>query len=195
MKTIGIALALGDIYEAAGSGRLHMPLDGGIARLDGLIRQMTRDRSSLIVATAGYSKHEPLVPQPDRMVSLADQLARYVRINTVLWEDRVLAKPLCWSTRNEIRNGIKLAQRAGFAGRNEPVRVLIASNWLHLIRIRLYTSLYMPKSWKVQFTAVDDRFSFRSHMSEFPKIIRDMLLNARILRRARRIRSARQMKR
>ena len=186
MKTVAISLAFGDIYRGAGTGHLKQPLDAAVARFKAVTAGITCDDNSLIVCTAGYSKKHPTVPQPERQVSLAEQLGRYVGEYETRWTSRLVAKPLCWSTRNEVRVGIKYAQRMAFASKNEEAIVAIASNFTHLIRIWLYAILYTPKNWKIKMIWARHRFSLWAHLFEPPKIARDVIYIMRVLWRLRR---------
>ncbi len=178
-KFVGIALALGDIYTNGGSGKLIQPVDGAIARYIAVrdyLEEFSNDRNSLIICTAGYSKKHPRYAEllPDyrlgRVVSLAAQLFRYCSERGLRLP---LAYPLCWSTRNELRIGIKTALKS-FATKDEEVTVVIASNFTHLIRIWLYAKMYTPKNWKFKLVRARHQFTLMSHLMEIPKIIRDL---------------------
>jgi len=188
-KTVGISLALGDLYSRDGVGPLIHPLDGAIARFRALTRAINPLEPHIIVCSAGYCRQDPTRPQPHRHVSLAGQLAKYVRKEEGVWVNDLVSKPLCWSTRSEVRVGIKLAQRLGFAKKEEKVTVMVASNFSHLFRIWLYTELYTPGNWKVRLVRAHHKFSLVSHLLEFPKIIRDLLYIHRVLARLKRIKS------
>lgn len=184
MKKIAIALALGDIYAQGGVGELKQPLDGACARFAAVTRGMTCDNDSLVICTAGYSDTNPTVPHDSRRLSLAGQLERYVRETGNTYFLRLTAKPLCWSTRNEVRLGIKIAQRRSFANKEEKdVQVVIASNLTHLFRIWLYLLLYTPKNWKIKLVWAHHHFSLMSHLLEPIKVIRDLVYIVRVLHR------------
>ncbi len=103
MNYIAIALALGDLYDNAGTGKLVTPHDGAIDRFHAVTESIPCGWSSIVICTAGYNKADPRRAHEGRRVSLADQLARYVAETDSPWADRLIATPLCWSTRNEIR--------------------------------------------------------------------------------------------
>ena len=184
MKTVAISLALGDIYSDGGIGEINKPLDGAVARFEAITKEVSVTEA-LILCTAGYGKKEPLIPKRYRTLSLAGQLSRYVNQYRQEWSKHLVTKPLCWSTRNEVRVGIKLAQRLGFVRGSEPANLLVSSNASHLIRIRLYTKLYTPKSWKVRQVSAKHQFSLISHLLEIPKIARDIIYSLRVLKRLR----------
>lgn len=186
MKTLGIALALGDIYRDGGAGEVIKPFDGAVARFDGLIRAIDT-MVTLIVSTAGYSKNIPLYPQPERQVSLAKQLERFLREHRKALVPWVTTRPLCWSTRNEVRVGMKLAQQCGFAKKDEKVKVVIASNATHLLRITLYAFFYKPRMWTFRPVIVRHHFSLQSHLLEPVKLLRDVVYVFRVLARVKRI--------
>jgi hypothetical protein len=186
MKTVAISLAFGDIYKEAGIGPLKQPLDAAVARFKAVTAGITCDDYSLVVCTAGYSKKHPTVPQSERQASLAEQLGRYVGEYEARWASRLVAKPLCWSTRNEVRVGIKYAQRIAFVSKNEEAVVVIASNFTHLVRIWLYAILYTPRNWKIKMIWARHCFSLRAHLLEPPKIARDVIYILRVLWRLRR---------
>lgn len=182
MKTIAISLALGDIYTDKGLGRINKPFDGAVARFEAIARAV-ENKNALIICTAGYTRKQPLTPQKERVISLSGQLARYVSEYKPSLVKRLLCKPLCWSTRNEVRVGIKLAQRVGFANKTELANLFIVSNASHLIRVWLYTKFYTPPAWKVNFVKAEHHFSIISHLLEIPKILRDILYILRVLDR------------
>lgn len=193
MKYLAIALALGDKYEDAGRGLIRVPLDGAIARFWAVTDALPKDAKTLVICTAGYSKKEPRVPQPERQVSLAGQLKRYVDSCMPWWEKSLVAVPRCWSTRNEVRIGIKYVLRAqdgrpAFAQRDEQVTVVIASNLSHLLRILLYAKLYVPRTWRIKLVRARHHFSLRSHVMEPLKICRDIWYIIRVLRRLKHLR-------
>ncbi len=190
-KFVGIALAFNDIFTDLGlGGDLIRPLDGSIIRYSAVRDYLDRFKfdDSVIVATAGFTKKTPRKISPtEREVSLANQLFKYCdQYNSRL----PLAETLCWSTRSEIRIGIKTAIRRGFASKDEKdVTVVIASNLTHLIRIWLYAKIYTPKTWKFKLIRVKHRFSFWSHLLEIPKLIRDIDYSLRLRSRFLRSRS------
>jgi hypothetical protein len=187
-KTLAISLALGDLYDEAGYGDLRYPIDGAVARFEAVTRGMSCDTSSLVVCTAGFCKNDPRVPQLHRRISLATQLNNYLIANRNFdWVERLFAKPMCWSTRNEVRLGIKVAQHTGFANKNERVTVRIASNMSHLIRIWLYAEMYTPDNWKFQLVRARHRFSLISHLLEIPKFMRDLWYVIKVRNRLKRI--------
>ena len=184
MKTVAIALALGDIYDERGLGHINKPLDGGIARFK-TVTEWLLPKDSLVVCTAGYSKKNPTEQNEMRRMSLAGQLERYIIEYDQFWENNFVAKPLCWSTRNEVRVGIKLVQRIGFVKKSELANLIISSNFSHLIRIWLYTKMYTPKKWRVRLIWAHHQFSLMSHVIEIPKMIRDILYFIKVLYRLR----------
>lgn len=197
MKQLAISLALGDLYDDAGRGLLRVPVDGGIARFRAVTHALPPSDEVLVICTAGCSRHAPRTPQPERQVSLAGQLKRHVQKCAPWWNERLVAVPLCWSTRNEVRIGIKYALRGeagrpAFARTDERVEVRIASNLTHLIRIMLYAQLYVPRTWKIKLVRARHHFSLRSHVMEPLKIARDMWYIFRVLHRLRRVRRLRQ---
>lgn len=188
-----LAIALGDIYEDAGTGLIRVPLDGSIARFWAVTDALPKNAETLVICTAGYSKKEPRIPQPERQVSLAGQLKRYVGTCMPWWEKSLVAVPICWSTRNEVRIGIKYALRAreghpAFAQKDEQVTVVIASNLSHLLRILLYAMLYTPRTWRIKLVRARHHFSLRSHVMEPLKIGRDIWYIMRVLYRLKCIR-------
>lgn len=187
MKRVGILLALGDIYSGSGVGSLNTPIDGGVARFQAVASSIPCNSNSLIVCTAGYTQKYPSTPQPERKLSLAGQIAKYINENESEWDDFLVAKPLCWGTRNEVRLGIKLALNEHFVGRCEKVTLVISSNLSHLVRVWLYTKLYTPKKWEVKFMRASHQFSLVSHILEIPKIIRDVVYTFKVLNRLQRL--------
>lgn len=187
MKQFAISLALGDIYGNSGNGKLKEPLDGAIARFKAGVSALPHDVDTAIICTAGYSKKEPRIPQPERLVSLAGQLERYVSKHYLFTHIKVVTKPICWSTRNEVRIGIKVAQRLGYVRKEDEVDVIIASNFTHLFRIWLYAKLYTPRNWRFVPVRAKHQFSFVSHVLELPKIVRDLHYSAKVLLRLRRL--------
>lgn len=192
-KFIGISLALGDIYDDDGTGKLIRPVDGAIARYElvrDYVEEFSDNRHSVIICTAGYSKGYPRCIEflkngnLGRMASLSEQLFRYCSENGTRLP---LAYSLCWSTRNEVRIGIKTALRC-FASREELVTVVIASNLTHLIRIWLYAKMYTPKGWNFKLIRVKHQFTLMSHLMEVPKFIRDFDYTLRVHSRLNRLR-------
>lgn len=182
-KTLGIILALGDLYGDAGEGELHRPLDGGVSRIEAAIARMVPATCSLLVCSAGYSKEDPGVPSPERLASLAEQAARFIYERHDSWIHYLVARPLCWSTRNEVRVGIKVALLEKFATRDEKVRVVIATNLSHMPRVWLYTKLCAPKNWRVELVRARHQFSLMSHLLEAPKLARDIVYTLRVFYR------------
>ncbi len=187
MKHLLISLALGDIYSKGGTGPLNTPVDGAVARFKALTDTATCDEQTLVVCTAGFARGCPFYAKPIREISLAGQLRRYVAENSPQWLERLVVKPRCWSTRNEVRLGIKEAMRSGFANKEEPVMVFIASNMAHLPRISLYARMYLPKKWGVMLVRASHPFTLWSHIQEPIKIRRDLFYILRVRRRLRRL--------
>lgn len=173
-KTVVISLALGSLFEDEGLGKLIIPVDGAISRFYAGTKHVLINDRSLVVCTAGYGKKDPRKPQQGFRLSLAEQLARYVAIHDKFWKPHLSAVPLCWSTRNEIRLGIKQAVRLGFANKHEPTLLIVASNAIHLIRIWLYLKMYKPQSWALRLVKAKHPFSFISCVGELFKIARDL---------------------
>ncbi len=184
MKIVAISLALGDIYKDGGLGEINQPIDGAIERFNTVIKY----EPSLVICTAGYSRKSPRKPVKERQVSLSDQLQRYIKENEKWWNERLIAKPLTWSTRNEIRLGIKLAIREGFDREDEDVILVVASNFSHLVRIWLYLRLYAPQAWNIKMVRAHHKFTLFSHFLEMPKFLRDLRYLCRIVwRRSRQL--------
>jgi len=184
-KIVGISLGFGDIYDEGGIGKLHQPLDGSIARFNAV----AKCKPELIICTAGYSRKSPTAPSKERKLSLAHQLNRYVTEYDQKWEHRLFTRPLCWSTRNEIRVGIKIAKCRDIDGVT-PFVLVIASNLTHLPRICMYTKLYAPKNWRVKLVRARHHFSVLDHSLEPPKIARDIIYIVKVLWRLRRYQAA-----
>lgn len=188
-KFVGVSPALGDIYAQGGTGLLRTPLDGGVARFKAITAVIPCNTLSAIVCTAGYTKASPSVPQPERSMSLASQLNRYVHRYEGAWVSRLGTEALCWSTRNEVRVGIKYVQRLGFARKSNDVTVVIASNLSHLVRVWMYAALYTPPQWDYKLVRARHHFSIRSHLMEPAKVVRDAYYILRVLYRLRRLKN------
>lgn len=190
-KTLAISLALGDLYHNGGNGPLITnPMDGAVTRFQAITEDLEPDQSVLVVCTAGYQAQSPTIECQDRPISLAGQLHRYVKDHDSKWLERLCAVPLCWNTRNEIRHGIRLAIREGFASRNEHVHVLISSTWTHCLRISLCMKLYVPKNWTYEVIISNHIFSLSSHLREIPAYVKYWLRDRRIRRRLAAMRAA-----
>lgn len=180
MKVIGICLALGHIYQNRGKGELVRPLDGAIARFDRVTKRaaeiysLDKKGTLNLICTAGYSKAHPYCAERPGEVSLAGQLDRFVNDHARKWKKFLRAEPLCWSTRNEIHEGIQLALRERHAKKDEAAVLLIASNWAHLPRVWLYAQLYKPKAWKLELLVAHHSFSLRDYLLEIAKIGREL---------------------
>jgi hypothetical protein len=176
MKTLGIWLAFGDIYAEGGLGAPIVPYDGSTKRLKRLLQEVARAPLCKwrIVTTAGYSKRAPRHQVEEREVSLADQQARWVTEEHPWYRERLLVRPLIYSTRNEIKVGMKQAVRSGFYSCEEPTRVVVASHPLHLVRIALYCVMYCPRGWQWKLLPVWHQFSFYSYVHEFAALARDL---------------------
>lgn len=179
MKTLAIALAFGDIYTERGTGKLRFPYDSSILRFERLTSELRTNveilRPVLIVCTAGYTRDQPTKASQSRTVSLAQQLAQYASKGEYLqdgWD--AFFEPRCWGTQNEVRNAVTVAEEKGY-NKDEPVTVLIASNWWHLWRIRFYAYRHIPKRWTVQYLTTREHFPFREKVLECIKLVRDML--------------------
>jgi len=195
MKAIVIALAFGDIYTNEDSPKLIRPLDGSISRLIEGLRKARELRANTlqILCTAGYGKINPRKSHPNRKVSLAKQIEKWILESDTFWghclKNHLTAEPLCWSTRNEIRVGIKKSLRLNLdSWDNSETHLIVASNWAHLPRIWLYTKLYTPKTWKVHLVRAKHRFSLTDHVLEIPKIARDILYVLKVTDRLNQIR-------
>lgn len=175
-KTIGICLAFDDLYTGRGVGDLIIPLDGGILRFQSTYEEMVElaAEENLLVSTAGYGKVDPSVPRQEQPVSLADQLKRYIREYHPKLEEMLLAKPIAWSTENEIRVGIKEVITSGFCSAEERVHLVIASHPWHLRRIRMYAYLHKPKEWVLHLVPVRHHFPAYSYVHEVGAIMRDL---------------------
>ncbi len=171
-KVIGISLACGDIFGNKGMGALKKPIDVSVERLEAIIKELKGEMNSLIVCTAGYGRENPDEPNEKRILSLADQLKRYEHDR--FWSDSLVAEPLCWSTRNEIRFGIGLAQYLNFVKKDDvDVVVVVASHPAHSFRIKMCLHFYVPKAWKVKFVPVEHKFPMFDRMLEIVKIAKD----------------------
>lgn len=175
-KTLGICLAFNDIYTNAGKGSLVSPLGGVTERFDGVTKKMSDISSdkNIIISTAGFSKRNPTEPQPKRLVSLSDQLYRFVCDKRPEYKDLLHTLPLCWSTNNEIRVGIEQALQRDFCTFNEEVNLVIASHSWHIPRIWMYCKMYMPHQWKLHLISVKEKVSYRSYLHEIVTFIRDV---------------------
>jgi len=182
-KYVAIALSLGDILNHRADpgtilGRViktrNGQVDGAIYRYDALVRWLSLhrclDNRTKIMATGGYSKEEPLVPNPGRPVSLADQLRQYlVEVRHADHDElaRLSAYPCCWGTGPEIRMGIALAKgKDGFIQPEDRVTLIVATNWSHIPRVWLYCLRYKPKAWKLRLLPVSHYFSWWSRRRE-----------------------------
>lgn len=182
MRSVGIVLALGDIYDCRGIGNLRHPVDGVADRFRAIMAVC--DSDFVLVSTAGYSKESPQAPVLERQVSLCRQFERYLCEIRSSALNKLIAVPLCWSTRNEVRVGIKTAISRGEIDRDEPVELIIASNWTHLPRIWLYAKVYMPKKWKLRLVVAKRKFSFGdSFLVEPAKTVRDAMYFIRLILR------------
>jgi hypothetical protein len=203
-------LALGDIYTP--DGVLHKPVDGVVARLKGSCRWIHRyaglNDPTLFFASAGYARPNKwtsqLYPWQGRPVSLACQLKRYLVEHYSDDDDLIIpsvklqAKPLCWSTRSEIRLGVKRTQawmkEHEFEDKECEVILVVASHWAHVPRILMYCWWYVPRSWGFKLLCVKHVFSLRSHLSEPLKLQRDLIRWLRTLFRLRRMKKWRKKK-
>lgn len=174
VKTVVIALALSDIYSPSGS--LIEPLDGSIARFDAAVAGIPNNDSTVIVATAGYHKTAPLVPRPNRPVSLAKQLERYVETYRPKWYPLLIAEPRGYGTYPEIWNGVRLAIEKGDADPNLPTQLVIATNWLHTWRVKLYCKrLKLPPRWTVEVRCAKHVFTWHSKRREVAAYVTEFL--------------------
>ncbi len=174
-------LALGDIFSPNGT-ELRLPIDGSIDRLRTMCHWVDdcagSTDSTLYWASAGYAKRTPgvsqLEPHPGRQVSLAEQVSRYLKLlhattaaegekPDIIPAPKLLAKPLCWSTRNEIRVAVRRTQRwmkeHGYINQNSEVIFVVASQWAHLPRIWLYCKWYVPREWGVKLLRSSHEFT------------------------------------
>ena len=181
MRIIGICLALGHIYQNKGKGERKRPVDGAVARFEAVtdyadeLYKANKKVKPFLICTAGYTWENPRRPEHEGDLSLAEQLDRYVVDHAGKWKQFLHTEPLCWGTRNEIREAIALAERQGFARPGDEVILLIASNWAHIPRVSIYANLYLPKGWKLKLLVAHHRFSVLDYLKEVVKLTRDAL--------------------
>lgn len=188
-KYIGIALALDDVFDRQGAGYVKRPVSGTVSRYDTLNHAIPLYAPKVrIYASAGYSRESPLEASPERTVALADQLKRFVSTYRRQSLKRLEARGCCWSTRSEVRVGIKMALREGFAQKDEDAMLVIASNAAHLPRVALYALVYKPEAWDLMLVRARHRFGLIDTLLEAPKIVRDLVYFGRVFYRLRRMR-------
>lgn len=170
MNAVVIVLGLADIFGNEGQGEIIKPLDGSIKRFTDGVGALTVSTSNfLVICTAGYDATSPREPVKNaRKVSLAHQFERWVLIEMPDFQDFLRITPLCWSTRKEVKLGIRLAMRESGFGPDDDVELVIASNPLHLLRIWLCTKWYAPKKWRVRLIPSFHAFSLASWLREIP---------------------------
>lgn len=174
MKVLAIALAFGDLYEDNGKGELKIPHDGAIDRFHCLVKNLPSNSECKFCCSAGFAKRSPLRPVPERSVSLADQLNRYVRENYPDIYELLHTSGVSWGTRREISDAIFLAKLSGYK-KDDEVKVLIASHPAHLFRVKICAKQLMPKNWELVLLKSKHRFSLRDKIYEIPKIVKDLL--------------------
>lgn len=177
----GLSLGFGDIYADRGTGLLITPFDGSVQRMLAIGKYIKEHRGNdgvgMLVSCAGYSKKDPLHPQPERAVTLAEQANRFWREDQKAFRTIPhLAYPCCWSTENEVMMGLKVMRLQVTNGESSRVTVVIASHELHLKRIKMYTDKYLPKGWTVVLLPVEHQFSWIDKLGEWVKMTRDLVM-------------------
>lgn len=179
MKKLAILLPSDNIYKQGGKGAIRLPLDGTVVRLKRTMQELNLPNSEvLIICTAGYGRASATQPNSNN-ISFAEQVARFVNERRSSWNKRLIALPLTWSTGNELRTGIELAQENGFTA-DETIEVVVVSTWFHLPGIYLWwICLKKPKRWKIRLFASREKSPLHAYIWELPALIRDI---ARILK-------------
>jgi len=176
-----ISLALGDIYDEKGEGKMRIGSDGkpdgSIKRLRSGLVKIYRDtgrKPDDIINISGFSKRSPREQVEERKVALSQQMDRWIKENRGSRNYKTNMEPLSWSTVNEIRLGIKKLQEK--YGKDKPVKLYISSNYEHLPRIMFYTKIYLPKNYEIKFVGTNHRFSLKDSLLGEPlKIARDLI--------------------
>jgi hypothetical protein len=180
--TIAIVLAFGDIYERGGEGNIILPIDGVLSRLQATVAGLDPASTIAVVCTAGYSRKSPTRSIPQRRVSLAGQLRRYMVDHAKGWVPKLFAEPLCWSTENEIRTALRLArEQFGIQGTDQ-LHIVTASHWAHVPRIHLFLYRYRSAGWTHEVRVARHRFGAVNYLIEPIKLVRD-LVSVLLLRR------------
>jgi hypothetical protein len=174
-KTVVLALAFGDIYDEAGEGRLIQPVDGAVERLRcGLRTAKEIGAEYRIFCTAGFTRQIPCREQPKRLVSLADQMLRFLSEDTGLASEteNFTAIPLCWSTEAEVQQGIQLSKQC-FVQVDDEVTLVIATNWAHIPRVWIHAKKYLPAGWELKLVCAHHAFGYEFYTLEPLKVLRD----------------------
>ncbi len=180
----GILLALEDMFRDRGSGEIlsirHTP--GAVCRAVKTLKLCGKAAGRALmngdtyvchtVASAGYGPVNPDRPNPERVVSLADQLVRWfsafggpdsaMNIKTNL---------VAWGTASEIEAGIDWMIRKGVDPEDPNVILVTATNPSHWLRVWILCRKIKPRAWKMKVGMVWHKFSLWSALREIPKTI------------------------
>lgn len=154
--------------------------DGAIIRfIDTLANITPGSNPPTVINTAGFTRDSPTKAVPGvRTRSLAEQFADYVAANTLHTDEigTVIAKPLCWSTINEVPKGFEVAQANGLSADEEVVVYIGSSNsYWHSRRIALYAEYCCPDKWTVKVVRSSHPMTRKERWIMEPlKYLRDM---------------------
>jgi len=172
-KTVMIALAFDTLYDEAGEGNLILPVGGVIERFRAALKA-TKELGNKyrIFSTAGYTRRSPCFPEVKCMVSLTDQMRRFISENSEFVSEvpSFAGLSLCWGSDFEIQHGIKLAQ-GGFVCNGDEVTLVVATNWAHIPRVWLYCMRHLPCGWSLKIVRAKHYFSLYSYLREIPATI------------------------
>ena len=161
MKTVIIPLALSHPDDSKCRGA-YLRLLTGILHED--------RRSTVVIQTAGYCKENPRHAHWAKR-SLCEAMKDKLEGEMHPWAENFIARPLTWSTRGEIRYGLKVIRQMKIATSRQSLNIIISSNLLHLLRIRWYVWMYTPWAWKVTYKTSWHPFGWKDRLLEIPKHI------------------------
>jgi hypothetical protein len=86
-------------------------------------------------------------------------------------EPPLISQPKGWGTESEIKSAIEIIQKVTESSRHYNITLVIATNWMHMWRVKLLVAMYKPLRWKCVFAIAKHKFSLWSHLREIPAII------------------------
>ncbi len=164
IPTVVIPLALGNPLKEDCNGGAYRRFIAGINK-ESL-------GNTLVIQTAGYSKAKPKESDISHPLPLSGALLKKLRDERNPWADRFIARALGWGTASEIKFAFKVIRQLKIGSRlhHKKLRVVIASNKVHLIRIKLYVAMYRPKDVIIQYKVAKHDFSTKDTFRELKAI-------------------------
>lgn len=156
--------------------------DAAVLRFKACLPHIPKDAEVAIITTAGFTSNSPTKSTADFPHSLAELMREWINKTYPDNTWKIIAKPLCWTTGEEIRNGMISATEEGF-GTEEDVLVLVGAtnNNFYIRRMRLYLEKYRLDSgvWEIKIIPSEHHPKYLSKdgwRHEFPAWVKALVV-------------------